>query len=64
MLRAGVDPGLVDEIVWWRTDDLWMWALDALAVYVRVAAEGLDVPVRVICERLAVHRGVDLSMPG
>jgi hypothetical protein len=30
MARAGIDPGLLDEVSWWRTDDLWFWALDAL----------------------------------
>jgi hypothetical protein len=64
MLRAGVDPGLLDEIVWWRTDDLWFWALDALVVYLRVAAERGGVPVGVVCERLAARHGVDLSPPG
>jgi hypothetical protein len=45
MIRAGVDPGLLDEIIWWQSDDLWVRALDALAVYVRVAADraGLSV---------------------
>lgn len=23
MIRAGVDPGLLDEVAWWRSDDLW-----------------------------------------
>jgi hypothetical protein len=26
MVRAGVDPGLLDEVSWWCTDDLWFWA--------------------------------------
>jgi hypothetical protein len=26
---------LVDEVIWWRTDDLWFWALQALVIYVR-----------------------------
>ena len=39
MIRAGVDPGLLDEAGWWRADDLWMWSLDAFVVYVRVAAD-------------------------
>jgi hypothetical protein len=38
MIRAGVDPGLLDEGIWWQSDDLWVWALNALAVYVRVAS--------------------------
>jgi hypothetical protein len=64
MLRAGVDPGLLDEVIWWRTDDLWLWAFDALVVYLRAAADRLGVPVIVICERLAFRRGVDLSVSG
>jgi hypothetical protein len=61
MIRAGVDPGLLDEVGWWRTDDLWSWALDALVVYVRAAADRLDVPVGVVCERLAARHDVKLS---
>jgi len=63
MIRAGVDPGLLDEITWWQSDDLWVWALDALAVYVRLAAERTGLPIAVVCERLAQRRGVDLGEP-
>ena len=63
MIRAGVDPGLLDEITWWQSDDLWVWALDALAVYVRVAVDRTGVEVGEICERLARRHGVDLGMP-
>ena len=49
MIRAGVDPGLLDEVVWWQTDDLWIWALDALAVYVRVAADLTGPTVADVC---------------
>jgi hypothetical protein len=63
MIRAGVDPGLLDEVIWWQSDDLWVWALDALVVYSRVAAERTGVPVAEICGRLASHHGVDLEAP-
>jgi hypothetical protein len=33
MVRAGVDPGLLGEVSWWRTDDLWFWALEALVTH-------------------------------
>ncbi|MGH9287119.1 MAG: hypothetical protein ACRD0V_02275 [Acidimicrobiales bacterium] len=23
IIRGGVDPGLLNEVMWWRTDDLW-----------------------------------------
>jgi hypothetical protein len=26
MLHGGVDPGLLDEVQWWRSDDLWYWS--------------------------------------
>jgi hypothetical protein len=63
MIRAGVDPGLLDEVAWWRLDDLWMWAVDALVIYVRVAADRTAVQVGQICERLAQRRGIDLGTP-
>jgi hypothetical protein len=53
MVRAGVDPGLLDEVSWWRTDDLWFWALQALVTYVRAAAEHSAEPVTAICGRVA-----------
>jgi hypothetical protein len=63
MIRAGVDPGLLDEIIWWQSDDLWVWALDGLAVYVRVAADRAGLSVGEVCDRLAQRRGVDLGTP-
>ena len=63
MIRAGVDPGLLDEVIWWQSDDLWVWSLDALAVYVRVAADRTGVTVAEVCERLAQRHGVDLGTP-
>jgi hypothetical protein len=61
MIRAGVDPGLLNEVAWWRVDDFWMWAMDALVVYVRVAADRTGVEVAEVCGRLAHRRGVDLA---
>jgi hypothetical protein len=31
MLHRGVDPGLLDEVQWWHTDDLWYRSLETLA---------------------------------
>ena len=61
MIRAGVDPGLLDEISHWRDDDLWAWSLDALLVYLRVAAERIDLPLPIVCERVAARRGITLT---
>lgn len=61
MLNGGVDPGLLDEVQWWRTDDVWYWALDALAVYARVAAERTNETVESVCRRLADGRRITLA---
>jgi hypothetical protein len=61
MIRAGVDPGLLDEVIWWQSDDLWVWALDALVVYVRVAAERSGVSVAAICAHLVDRKCVELT---
>ena len=61
MVRAGVDPGLLDEVSWWRTDDLWFWALQALVTYLRAAAEYSAEPVTAICGRVASRHGVQLA---
>jgi hypothetical protein len=61
MVRAGVDPGLLDEVSWWRTDDLWFWALQALVTYVRAAGEHSAEPVSAICARVASRHGVRLT---
>jgi hypothetical protein len=61
MIRAGVDPGVFEEVSWWRIDDLWIWAVDALVVYVRAAADRTGEPVSRVCEQLAERYGVDLN---
>jgi len=53
MLHGGVDPGLLDEVQWWRTDDLWYWSLEALATYVRAAADRTEQSVESMCRRIA-----------
>ena len=61
MLRGGVDPGLLDEVQWWRSDDLWYWSLEALVTYVRAAADRVGEPVEAVCRRIARDRGITLT---
>ena len=61
MLHGGVDPGLLDEVQWWHTDDLWYWSLEALTVYVRAAADRTGQSVESICRQLANDRGITLA---
>jgi hypothetical protein len=61
MVRAGVDPGLLDEVSWWRTDDLWFWALQALVTDARAAGEHSAEPVTAVCGRVASRHGIQLA---
>jgi hypothetical protein len=61
MLNGGVDPGLLDEVQWWRKDDLWYWSLEALATYVRAAADRTGQTRASVCRRIADQRGVTLG---
>jgi hypothetical protein len=60
MLHGGVDPGLLDELQWWRTDDLWYWSLEALALYGRAAADRTGRSVESICRRIATEHDITL----
>ncbi len=60
MIRAGVDPALIDNAAWWRMNDLWLWALEAVVVYARAAAEHADVTVADICGRVAARHDIAL----
>ena len=60
MVRAGVDPALHDTVSWWRANDLWLWALQAVVVYVRAAADHAEVAVSDICARVAARHDMTL----
>jgi hypothetical protein len=49
LLSAGVEP---EDTSWWRLDDLWSHAFDAVIVFVRAASERRQVPIAVICTTL------------
>ena len=44
--RGGIDPDLLDEVTWWRTDDFWFYALAAAAAIIRASAANQGVPIR------------------
>ncbi len=63
MVRAGVDPALDDTVSWWRANDLSLWALQAVVVYARAAAEHAEhaeVTVADIMECAAARHDISL----
>ncbi len=56
-LRGGAQPDLLDEVIWWQTDDFWEYALYAAVAYIRAAAGRAGVPVRQVCQVLAERAG-------
>ena len=60
MIHGGVDPGLLDEVQWWRTDDLWYWSLEALVVYVRAAADRTGQSIASVAREIDAQHGVGL----
>jgi len=61
MVHGGVDPGLIDEVQWWRSDDLWYWSLEALVAYVRAAADRSGESIESVSRRIAHERGITLT---
>ena len=37
-LHGGTEPDLLEEVVWWQTDDFWQYASFAALAYIRAAA--------------------------
>jgi hypothetical protein len=64
MIRAGIEPDLLEDAAFWRADDLWVWALEALHVYVRAAADRTGLSTVEICSQLATRSGVALGASG
>jgi hypothetical protein len=56
-LHGGAEPDLLDEVVWWQTDDFWQYALLAAAAFIRAAANRAGVPVHQACQELTGRLG-------
>jgi len=55
-LHGGAEPDLLDEVIWWQSDDFWQYALLAAVAYIRAAGDRAGVPVRQVCEELTERR--------
>ena len=59
-MRGGLQPDLLSDAGWWQTS-LWQYAVYAVVIYSRAAAERLAVPVAEIARRIAARHGLDLT---
>ena len=60
-VHGGLKPDLLDEVIWWRTDDYWSSALYAAVALIRASAAHAGVPVARVVEQLAEGHGVALT---
>ncbi len=60
-VQGGLEPDLLDEVVWWQNDDYWRYALYATVAVIRASAERQGVPVVRLVEQLAERHGVALT---
>ena len=60
--RGGIDPDLLDEVIWWRTDDFWFYALAAAMAIIRASAAKQEVPVADLIAELALEHDIDLTV--
>jgi hypothetical protein len=56
-MRGGLQPDLLSDAGWWQSP-LWQYAVLALVIYSRAAAERLAVPVEEIARRIAARHGL------
>jgi hypothetical protein len=60
-VRGGLEPDLLDEVMWWQADDYWHYALCAAVALIRAGAERLGVPVAQVAVQLADQHRVALT---
>ena len=59
-MRGGLQPALLRDAGWWQTP-LWQYAVYAVVIYSRAAADRFTVPVEEIARRVAARHGLDLT---
>jgi hypothetical protein len=61
MIHGGIYPDLLDDAAWWQTDDLWVYSLFALLIFIRAAAERAGRSVQELALSIADRRIVRLA---
>jgi hypothetical protein len=59
-MRGGLQPDLLSDAGWWQTP-LWQYAVFAVVIYSRAAAERRAVPVEEIVRRVAAAHSLELT---
>jgi hypothetical protein len=59
-MRGGLQPDLLSDAGWWQTP-LWQYAVFAVVIYSRAAAERCTVPGEKIARRIAVGQDLELT---
>ena len=59
-MRGGLQPDLLHDAGWWQSP-LWQYAVYAVVIYSRAAAERLAVPVEDVARRIAARHDIDLA---
>lgn len=54
--RGGIEPDLLDEVIWSHGDDFWFYGTLAAVACIRAAAEARDKPVAAVCDELSRRR--------
>ena len=60
--RGGIDPDLLEEIIWWRSDDFWFYALAAAVSIIRASAAKEAIPIADLIDDLALKNQIDLTV--
>jgi hypothetical protein len=58
-MRGGLQPDLLHDTGWWQSP-LWSYAVLAVVIYARAAAERLNVSTPEIAQRIAARHGIEL----
>jgi hypothetical protein len=59
-MRGGLQPDLLSDAGWWQTP-LWQYAVFAVVIFSRAAAERLALPAVEVTRRIAARHGLRLS---
>mgnify|MGYP001188629693 CR=1 FL=1 len=49
LIASGVEP---EDTSWWKSNDLWSYAFDAVVAFVRAASQRRQLPIATICTAL------------